>query len=133
MDRDSTVEGAGAPAGTPAATELVDWAVALQRVAGDRELLRELVTVFLDECPRWLAELRAAVAGHDAARVQRLAHTIRGAMGQLGAAVAFAAAERLELMGREGKLAGAEEAYAALEKEFQGVQPVLRQFATASS
>jgi HPt (histidine-containing phosphotransfer) domain-containing protein len=107
--------------------------VALKRVAGDRELLRELVTVFLDECPRWLEELRAAVAGQDATRVQRLAHTTKGALGQLGAEVAFAVAERLERMGREARLTGAEEAHAALEKEFLRLQPVLRQFATTRS
>src|SRR5690242_8301632 len=82
--------------------EVVDWGVALQRAAGDRALLGELVGVFLAECPRWQLELRAAVDRQEAAGVERLAHTIKGSMGQFGADAAFTAAERLELMGREG-------------------------------
>src|SRR5262249_56867059 len=105
--------------------EGVDGAGALRQVGGDDDLLRELVGVFLDECPRWLTELRTAVTGKETAGVRRVAHTIKGSMGQFGAQAAFTAAQRLEMMGREGKLAGAEEACAELEKELERVQPVL--------
>jgi PAS domain S-box-containing protein len=107
--------------------EVVDWAVALKRVGGDRELLRELAGVFLGECPRWMAELRQAVAGHDALTLRRVAHTLKGSMGQFGAEAAWAAALRLETMGRDGDLAGAPEACAALEEQLRRLLPVLAQ------
>jgi two-component system sensor histidine kinase/response regulator len=119
-------------AGDSPETEDIDWAVALQRVGGDRELLRELLEVYLDECPRWLAQLHAALAGHDEAGVRRLAHTIKGSMGQFGAQAAFLAAQRLEMLGQDGTLAGAPEACVALEKELERIQPVLAWFARGS-
>ncbi len=117
----------------PSAAGVVDWGVALQRVGGDHELLRELVAVYLDEYPRWLTELHGVVARQEAIGLQRLAHTIKGCMGQFGAEAAFSAAQRLEMMGREGRLAGAEEACAVLEMELERVGPVLARFVRAGS
>ena len=107
--------GPAAPPGAPA-RKVFDESEALARVGGDRELLRELVSSFLEECPRWLEEVRAAVAQRDPARLRRAAHTIKGAVGTLGAAVAFDSAQALETMGRDGTLAGAEEACSVLEE-----------------
>ena len=40
--------------------EVVHWQAALEYVGGDEPLLRELLAVFLEECPRWLTELAQA-------------------------------------------------------------------------
>jgi PAS domain S-box-containing protein len=104
---------------------VLDLEGALGQVGGDRELLRELVQVFLDEWPRWRAELRQAVARRDAAGLRNVAHTIKGTMGQFGARAAWAAAQRLETMGQEGNLDGADEAGAALATELERLEPVL--------
>jgi HPt (histidine-containing phosphotransfer) domain-containing protein len=117
------------PDGQPLPVEVLDWAAALKRVDGDRELLRTFVTLYLRECPRWLAELRQAVARQDGRLLRRMAHTIKGALGQLGAQSAAAAALRLETMGQEGVFAGADEACARLENELQRLQPALDRFA----
>jgi len=44
----------------------VDLAAFLETVGGDRALLRELVGVFVADCPRRRVEMRRAVAGADA-------------------------------------------------------------------
>jgi CheY-like chemotaxis protein len=113
------------PAGPDGPPGLIDWDRALKNAGGDRDILRDLVAVFLGACPEWLAKLGEAVGRQDAAGLRRLGHTIKGAMGLFGAQAAFAAAEGLETMGREGNLAAAGAACAVLEKELRGVQSAL--------
>src|SRR5262249_28041818 len=84
-----------------------------QRVGGNKKLLERMAGAFAEECPRLLAEIRAAVSAGDAPRLRRAAHTLKGAVGTFGAREAFEAALRLETMGREGNLGGAEEVRAA--------------------
>jgi HPt (histidine-containing phosphotransfer) domain-containing protein len=65
---------------------------------------------------------------HDAGDLRRVAHTVKGALGQFGAEAACAAAQRLEAMGQDGNLAGAAEACAVLEQELRRVEPALVDF-----
>jgi signal transduction histidine kinase/DNA-binding response OmpR family regulator/HPt (histidine-containing phosphotransfer) domain-containing protein len=101
---------------------------ALARVGGDARLLRELVRLFLAECPRWLGEIRAAVAGRDAGRLRQAAHSLKGSLGTFGARVAFEAAQRLEGMARVGELTGAEQTCAVLAGALAELEPVLGAF-----
>jgi CheY-like chemotaxis protein/HPt (histidine-containing phosphotransfer) domain-containing protein len=99
--------------------------VALERVGGDRELLKDLAGVFLSESPTMMTEVREAVAQRDALRLKRAAHTLKGAAGTFGAVPSVAAAQRLETMAREGDLTGAEEGWSALEEAVARLRPAL--------
>jgi len=70
------------------ADEIIDRAELLHRVSGDHELMKEVLTAYLETCPAVRAELRRAIAGGDPKHVQRAAHTIKGMVGQLGARTA---------------------------------------------
>jgi signal transduction histidine kinase/CheY-like chemotaxis protein len=107
----------------------IDWADALERAGGDPELLRELVRLFLTEHPRWLAGLREALAAGSAATLRDAAHSLKGALGTLAAQAAFDAALRVEALGRQGSLLGAEETCALLEQELERLRPALTAFA----
>jgi CheY-like chemotaxis protein/HPt (histidine-containing phosphotransfer) domain-containing protein len=96
------------------AVALFDRDKALARAGGDEELLRELLELFIEEGPRWLADIDAAIAAGDARKLQRAAHTVKGAVDNFGAPAAFDAALRLEQMARAGELGAAGEASAAL-------------------
>jgi HPt (histidine-containing phosphotransfer) domain-containing protein len=109
--------------------ESPDWEAALERVAGDRDLLSELVRLFLRECPGWLAELRRALAAGDAVVVKRVAHNLKSCLGNFGARAAFERALRVETIGRDGNLAGADEACRALEQSLERLRPALAAFA----
>jgi CheY-like chemotaxis protein/HPt (histidine-containing phosphotransfer) domain-containing protein len=100
--------------GTVKAMEL---AVALESVGGDRQLLQELIGMFLLECPDLLTALRKAIAAGDGPTVHRAAHTIKGAVNMFGARAVYDGAQRLETMGRQNDLAQADLALAALEQE----------------
>ncbi len=102
---------------------------ALESTGGDSELLRELIVVFLEHAPVWMRELGDALRRGDAAEVDRLAHTIKGAVDSCGAARAYDAAMLLERMGRGGDLGGAPTAYATLDREIAQVLPELAAYA----
>jgi two-component system sensor histidine kinase/response regulator len=110
------------------AEEAFNLAAALQRLEGDRELLAELVRLFEQESVQLLAEMHEALAQHNSHALQRAAHTLKGSVGNFCAAQAYAAAEELERLAREGYLGGAEMALAALEKEISRLRPVLDEF-----
>ncbi len=61
--------------------------------------------------------------------MQRLAHTLKGAVGTFGARPAFEAALRLETMARSNDLAQAEPAFVALEDALAGLRPTLDKWA----
>ncbi len=115
---------------TAAATEsapgaVIDTAAMLDRFEGDIELAREVVELFLEDCPRRLAAVRAALAHGDSGALEFAAHSIKGSVSNFGAAAAVVAALRLEIIGRTGDLSHATEACAALEQEIARLTPVL--------
>jgi HPt (histidine-containing phosphotransfer) domain-containing protein len=91
----------------------------LELVDGSEELLRELMAVFVEESGQLMPALRNAIEQQNLAEVRRLAHTIKGGARHFAAHSTVAAAERLEIMGRDGDLAGADAAYARLEREVE--------------
>jgi two-component system sensor histidine kinase/response regulator len=102
-----------------------DFSAALARVDGDAEVLGELARLFLGDCARLVSAIEAAVAGRDSEALERAAHALRSAIGNFGAQAAFEAALKLEIMGREGHVAEAEEACAALERQVERLKPAL--------
>jgi signal transduction histidine kinase/CheY-like chemotaxis protein len=113
-----------APPSAGAAT-VVDADTALQTLGGDPALLHQLAHAFLDDYPRSLAQVRAAVTAGAATAVERAAHSLKGAVGVFGAPSAVAAAQRLETLGRLGALEEATGAFAALETELLQVRRAL--------
>ena len=97
----------------------IDKADVLSRVDGDVELLRELGEIFVAECPKLLTQVREAATAGDGDALGKAAHTIKGMLANLGAKSAADAALRLEGMRGENDLSGADEAYAALEREIE--------------
>jgi len=98
---------------------------ALARVDGDWQLLGELATLFLEECPHMLAEIREALAAQDPKALQHSAHTLKGSVGNFGAVTVFHAALTLEKMGRQQDLSTASDALVQLEAELARLQPEL--------
>ena len=61
-------------------------------------------------------------------KVRRLAHSIKGSASCFSAPSAVSAAVRLEFMGRDDDLTGADEAYSVLEHELKRLQQALTKF-----
>jgi len=83
--------------------------VAMDRVGGDEDLLREIAGLFLSEYPKLMDDIHQAVLEGDADRMQHAAHTLKGSLGTLGAEAAFPLALELEMKGRHRQLEGSAE------------------------
>jgi len=99
----------------------VDFEAALEVVGGDVELLEAVSEMSLSEIPETLDRLGDAVADGNASGVEAGAHRIKGVLSNLGGTAARDVAQRLETMGEEGELVGADDAFEELAKEAQRV------------
>jgi HPt (histidine-containing phosphotransfer) domain-containing protein len=100
----------------------LDFDLAMSRVGGDAELLKELAQLFLEECPRLMAELRAAYEKSDARQVERSAHALKGSVANFGAQPAVDAAYKIEQLGRGGTLGPVAEHLKSLEVALLALQ-----------
>ncbi len=74
----------------------LDTADGLLRVAGNRKLYLKLLRQFVEQQGQAPARITEALAASDHATAERLAHTVKGVAGNLGAGVVQAAAGALE-------------------------------------
>jgi PAS domain S-box-containing protein len=113
------------------ADPVMDRSLALARVDGDESLLADLARLFCEESPKMLAAVQQAVSAKDAERLQRAAHSLKGAVATFAAHHAFDAALKLERLGRAGDLGEAGKAYQALESQVERLRSVLDTLSTA--
>lgn len=115
---------AGGPAqSSPGPVEpALDLEEVMARLDGDRSLLAELAERFQTEAPRMLSEVRRCCEAADAGGLERAAHSLRGCVSVFGASAVADAALALEVMARQGVLAGAGEKLAAVEREIRRLQ-----------
>ncbi|MGE0823887.1 MAG: PAS domain S-box protein [Candidatus Binatia bacterium] len=107
------------------ASRVFDLSEALSRVDGDRELLREMAAVFLDECPRLVATMHDALSHGNAQTLTYAVHTLKGSVGNFAANEAYEAVIKLERIGKQGNLDQAKSALAELEVELSRLAPML--------
>jgi HPt (histidine-containing phosphotransfer) domain-containing protein len=104
---------------------LFDRQAVLDRMLGDLELLVEVVEIFRATYPARMDEIRTAIAQKDPGLLERSAHALKSSIGNFSAFRAMEAAHKLELLGREGKLQSAGEAFGLLEQEMESLQAAL--------
>jgi len=73
---------------------------ALAGLGDDESLLAEVIGLFLDDCPRLLAELDDSVARLDYATLARLAHTVAGVASNFAIPIVTRAAKTLEALAK---------------------------------
>ena len=110
-------------------SDVLDFDELLQRLGGDRELLGDLVRLFLDDAPPRLTALRRAVATGDASIIRAEAHALKGAAANMSAHRLVDAAETLEDIGTREDLPAARPAWARLEMEAIQLLDALQRFA----
>jgi HPt (histidine-containing phosphotransfer) domain-containing protein len=105
--------------------EPLDLEAVMARLNGDRDLLAELVGIYLEDEGSHLAALQSAVARGNAEEVRRAAHAIKGCVANFSAGPAQAAALALETAGREDDLANAAALLESLEGELGALRDAL--------
>ena len=117
------------PAPAPAPGDPVNHAAlenirALSRDGGDA-LVQKVINAFMGDTPRHLNALRQAVNAREAEHLRRLAHSLKSASANIGAARLAALCRDLEQLGRAGGVDGAASLLADVEREFQSVRQSL--------
>ena len=110
----------------PPTKDVFDLSKALEVVDGDMELFKEIAVLFKKNLPDNIAQIRVAIAKSDSNALEQAAHSLKGSVGNFAAKRAFEAAYRLEVIGREGKLAEADAALSELEKELKTLEAAMK-------
>jgi HPt (histidine-containing phosphotransfer) domain-containing protein len=100
----------------------------LSRVDNDRELLRDLPSIFKEDFPRHLQALQEAVERSDVKQVTTVSHTLKGMLSNLAVNRAAAAAGHLEQLARDEAKAALSDAFTAFEKEVYGLLPEMETY-----
>jgi CheY-like chemotaxis protein/HPt (histidine-containing phosphotransfer) domain-containing protein len=109
-------------------TEPLDQSVlASLREMGDQGFLDELYELFLEDVPAQLEALRENIEGGDALSVERVAHTLKGSCGNIGATRMATICTGLEEATRSGDLDRASALAARLEAELGRVGVALEE------
>lgn len=107
------------------AGQALDKSQILDQVGGDKDLLKEVVALFLDDCPKLIEQMREAIQESNPEGLQKAAHTLKGSVSNFGATLAVQAALDLETMGKTGDIGGAAGVLEVLEKEIDRVREEL--------
>jgi HPt (histidine-containing phosphotransfer) domain-containing protein len=107
----ATLEG---PAAVEPPSQAIDQPALLARLGGDEELMRDVVRLFLEDCPGRMARIRAAIDRQDAARLKAEAHALKGAAANMAADAVMDAARALEQIGEGREFATVEPAWERL-------------------
>ncbi len=108
--------------------KLFDKDELLKKFDGDEGFLGELIEVLINDVPEQLSGIQKAVDSRNSNDIERAAHKLKGAIANFEEKAAFEAALQVELMGRESRLDGVEEAYNTLVKEVECLVNALKEF-----
>ena len=111
---DVVEEGSGGAKARPA---VFDRRQLADRVAGDRELVAEMVEQFLQDCPAHLAAIAAAIEQRDPELVRLAAHALKGAAATVAITAVFEAAQMLERVAAERRVDAMAGAWRSLSME----------------
>lgn len=109
------------PAMTTPDTDVLDTGTGLQQLMGDRALYQQILLRFRQRYEDAPAQARAASAAGDHVVAARIAHTLKGAAGMIGARQVARLAHALESGGNDSQLAALEAALQALLRQIEVV------------
>ena len=81
---------------SPSADLVFDRQWVLEQIGGDADLLREIIEVFLVDCPDIRQQIAAAFQAGELKALHAAAHCAKSAVGNFGAPAAISAAIKLE-------------------------------------
>ena len=106
--------------------DCIDWPTLWASCDGDRELLGEMASLFLQGLPAQVQAVHRAMQDRQAADLERLARGMKAVAANFAAMPAFQAAFSLERLAQHGDLDDAPRAWEALEREFGRLQAALQ-------
>ena len=102
--------------------EIIDLPEFLDRVMEDKDLLRELLDIFTEDFVQKREELGKAVAAKDFETIRGVAHSLKGASGNISAKPLREVCMALENKGKAGDGEGLEQLLTDLDKQYAALQ-----------
>ncbi len=102
-------EAASAASPRPAAGDVLDADKTLQRIQGDKEFLHLLYSTFLEDYEQRVDKLEQAMTDGEMGRLQKYAHSLKGAAATIDAEALRESAHALEVVAKEGDEAASRE------------------------
>ncbi|MDB2318564.1 Hpt domain-containing protein [bacterium] len=102
-------------------SSVIEWNRAFETVGGDKQLLCELMKVFIKDQESLMTAVRNAVSAKDSKELKLRAHSIKGALNHLGAIQCAKLAEALEEMGSNDQFLDAESIFNEFTKALRPV------------
>jgi CheY-like chemotaxis protein/HPt (histidine-containing phosphotransfer) domain-containing protein len=118
------VSGEESTVGSPPDQPL-DRAAILLHLGEDPKLMEATIAMFLEEYPKQLLKIRAAVTHGNGAELERAAHVLRGSVGIFSAGAAMELSNRLESLGAEGRMADVPTVADELERALERLRTAL--------
>jgi len=103
----------------------IDMKRAMEAVGGDKELLNELLRMFIEDSEKSIEKIEEAIKEKDYEKLRETAHRIKGASGNLGLTSIYDICLSLENMGKKRDILGADE---LLEKLKNSISSLKRGF-----
>ena len=116
-----------------AVPEVMDRQAALARLEGDRELLGEMASLFLEDCDPALRRIRRAIKRLDSRSAALEAHALKGSLASLAATEARRTAAELEALAVCEDHSKAAEACDRLVSALQRLRPMLQDLAHSAA
>jgi HPt (histidine-containing phosphotransfer) domain-containing protein len=105
--------------------EIINPEMFEEQMGGDRELMVEIIDLFLEERKRQEIEMREALQAREFELLSRLAHTIKGSLGSLHASKSRYHAQELETASKHGDTEKLGSLLTSLEKDLAELEPEL--------
>ena len=123
------------PPPSPSGVDATLWSPAamVERLGGDEELARQLITLFLGEYPKLMENLRLSVSGGQPDAIRRAAHAAKGCIANfVEGGGPQATAFRIEQLGTSGTLSDVPRLVAQLESEVDALARAMIAFQESS-
>ena len=104
------------------AEDIIDLPDLLERVQDDKELLLELLDIFQEDFLIKRQTLEEAIAKSDIVKVKEVAHSMKGASGNISAKRMYATCLELEQLAKSGQNTGMQDLFKTINGQFEEVK-----------
>lgn len=100
----------------------------LEKVFWDKELLNQIIDMFLEMFPDMMASIEESIKNADSESLVRAAHSFKGSVGNFSRHGAFEQAVELETIGKSQDLRDAPQVFQTMQKEVNLLVHALEEF-----
>lgn len=110
-------------------SEIIDLKEVLERVQDDKELLIELFDIYKTDFSKKRQALSEAITASDITKIKEIAHSMKGASGNISAKSIYGSCLALEQLAKANATTGMNELVKRIDDQFEQVKSVTAQLA----